>query len=168
MLRVQSTHESSNHLRHTRERNLTRNLQEKRAAAVTNDQGHPRERDRGKKSTVLGGAASSSPYQSPLALRKHGETPGHLDVRAGGGGGGGKGSGYGSGGEGVTRGGGRVGEGGGAPPSRPPPRAPGAAGGGKRKRWSAAEVEGERRGRDKESPLLVSCCGALKRRYICR
>ena len=120
--------------------------------------GSPRERDRGQKSTVLGGAASSSPYQSPLALRKHGETPGHLDVRAGGGGGGGgKGSGYGSGGEGVTRGGGRVGEGGGAPPSRPPPRAPGAAVGGKRKRWSAAEVEGERRGRDKESPLLVSC-----------
>ena len=45
-----------------------------------------------------------------------------------------------------------------APPSRPPPRAPSVAvlaAAGKRKRWSAAEVEGERRGRE-ESPLLVS------------
>ena len=45
-----------------------------------------------------------------------------------------------------------------APPSRPPPRAPSVAvlaAAGKRKRWSAAEVEVERRGRE-ESPLLVS------------
>ena len=66
--------------------------------------GSPRERDRAPKSSIIGGASSSSPYQSPVASRKNGEAPVHLDVRAGGGGG--KSSGYGSGGEGVMRGGG--------------------------------------------------------------
>ena len=73
--------------------------------------GSPRERDRAPKSSIIGGASSSSPYQSPVASRKNGEAPVHLDVRAGGGGG--KSSGYGSGGEGVMRGGGRGGGGGG-------------------------------------------------------
>ena len=102
--------------------------------------GSPRERDRGQKSA---GSTSSSPYQSPLPIRKSGDTP-SADGR------GGKSSGYGSGGEGVMRGGGRLGEL--APPSRPPPRAPvGAAG---KKRWSVAEVEGEGRRRE-DSPLLM-------------
>lgn len=102
--------------------------------------GSPRERDRGQKSA---GSTSSSPYQSPLPIRKSGDTP-SAEGR------GGKNySGYGSGGEGVIRGGGRLGV---APPSRPPPRAPVGATG--KKRWSAAEVEGEGRKRE-DSPLLM-------------
>lgn len=93
---------------------------------------------------------ATPPNLSPLAVRKNVE-----GVRI---------SGYGSGGEGIGGRGGGGGVGGvggvGGPPSRPPPRAPGpAASGGvahKRKRFSAADVDEE--GRGKDSPLVVCTC----------